>query len=93
MKKQFLVIGLVFLLLFSSVVPISIGADVKIPSNLIQSSNGGNTLYVGGSGPNNYTKIQDAINNADEGDTVFVYSGTYYEHFTINTTINLLLTF
>jgi parallel beta-helix repeat protein len=37
----------------------------------------GNTLYVGGSGPNNYTKIQDAIDNATDGDTVFVYNGTY----------------
>ncbi len=40
----------------------------------------GNTLYVGGSGPGNYTKIQDAIDNASDGDTVFVYSGVYYEH-------------
>ena len=39
----------------------------------------GNTLYVGGSGEGNYTKIQDAINNASDGDTVFVYNGTYYE--------------
>ena len=37
----------------------------------------GKTLYVGGSGPGNYTKIQDAINNAIDGDTIYVYSGTY----------------
>ncbi len=49
-----------------------------------------NTLYVGGSGPNNYTKIQDAINNASAGDTVFVYSGTYEEQVIINTTVNLI---
>jgi len=51
---------------------------------------GGNTLYVGGSGPNNYTKIQDAIDNANDGDTVFVYNGTYYENIIINKTINLI---
>ena len=39
----------------------------------------GNTLYVGGSGPNNYTKIQDAIDNASDGDTILVFSGTYNE--------------
>ena len=40
----------------------------------------GNTLYVGGNGPNNYTRIQDAVDNASDGDTVFVYNGTYYEN-------------
>jgi nitrous oxidase accessory protein len=34
-------------------------------------------LYVGGSGPGNYTNIQEAIDNATDGDTVFVYHGTY----------------
>ena len=38
---------------------------------------GGNTLYVGGDGPGNYSTIQDAIDDAVDGDTVFVYSGIY----------------
>ncbi len=42
------------------------------------------TLYVGGTGEGNYSTIQDAIDNASEEDTVFVYNGTYYEHVTIN---------
>lgn len=49
-----------------------------------------NTLYVGGSGPNNYTKIQDAIDNSTNGDIVFVYNGTYYENIIINKSINLI---
>ena len=50
-----------------------------------------NILYVGGSGSNNYTSIQNAINNATEGDTVFVYDdlSPYYENFSINKSINL----
>ena len=42
----------------------------------------GDILYVGGSGPNNYTKIQDAINAAVNGNTVYVYddSAPYYEN-------------
>jgi len=50
----------------------------------------GNTLYVGGSGPNNYTKIQDAIDNASDGDTVFVYNGTYYGNLNVSKSINLI---
>jgi parallel beta-helix repeat protein len=46
-------------------------------------------LLVGGSGPGNYSKIQDAIDNASNGDTIFVFNGTYNEHITIDKTINL----
>jgi len=52
----------------------------------------GNTLYVGGSGPGNYTKIQDALDNASTGDTVFVYdeSSPYTEHLWINSSVQLI---
>ncbi|EMR74655.1 hypothetical protein MBGDF03_00929 [Thermoplasmatales archaeon SCGC AB-540-F20] len=50
----------------------------------------GNTLYVGGSGPGNYSKIKDAYNAANPGDTIFVYSGIYYEFIDIDKTINLI---
>ena len=52
----------------------------------------GSWLYVGGSGPGNYTKIQDAINVSSDGDTVFVFdeSAPYYESLSINKSITLL---
>ena len=50
----------------------------------------GITLYVGGSGPDNYTKIQDAIDNASDGDTIFVYSGTYFEHVVVDKQLYLI---
>jgi parallel beta-helix repeat protein len=51
----------------------------------------GKTLYVGGSGEGNYTSIQDAVDNADNGDTVFVFNGIYYENVWIDEkTINLI---
>jgi parallel beta-helix repeat protein len=56
-----------------------------------QSASRGTWLYVGGSGPGNYTRIQDAINNANQGDTVFVYedSSPYNENLVITTSITL----
>jgi len=36
--------------------------------------------------PNDYSTIQEAVNNANEGDTVFVSSGIYYEHVMVNKT-------
>ena len=42
----------------------------------------GNWLYVGGSGPGNYSVIQDAVDNASDGDTVYVYHGIYSDYST-----------
>jgi len=44
------------------------------------------TVFV----PDNYTTIQDAINNANEGDTIFVRAGTYYEHVVVDKALSLL---
>jgi nitrous oxidase accessory protein len=49
----------------------------------------GETLYVGGAGPGNYTHIQDALDNATDGDTIFVYSGSYYEDIVIEKEVYL----
>jgi hypothetical protein len=38
----------------------------------------GKILYVGGSGPGNYSTIQEAIDAAEDGDTIFIYSGIYH---------------
>lgn len=50
----------------------------------------GRILYVGGDGPGNYTKIQDAIDNASNGDTIKVYPGVYDENVVINKEIRLI---
>ena len=52
----------------------------------IQPNHMGDTLYVGGSGLHNYSKIQDAVDNASTGDVIFVYSKAlpYYENIIIN---------
>jgi parallel beta-helix repeat protein len=61
----------------------------QINNQTINSSGRGDILYVGGSGPNNYTTIQSAIDDASHGDTVFVYkdSSPYYGVVVINKSI------
>jgi len=67
------------------------GTELK-QSNTISTLNFGNTLYVGGSGPSNYSTIQYAVDNASYLDTIFVYSGTYYENVKIYTSVVLIVT-
>jgi len=40
--------------------------------------------------PDQYPTIQSAINNANDGDTIFVESGTYFEHIVVNRTVSLV---
>ena len=68
---------------------ILMGSVTAINTIPIETQSRGNTLYVGGSGPGNYTRIQDAIDNASNGDTVFVYDGIYDEYLEINRAIHL----
>lgn len=42
------------------------------------------TWTVDDSGGADFTKIQDAINNASSKDTILVYSGTYFENVVVN---------
>lgn len=88
MKKEIVGI-LVCMLLVGTVLPVSATVAIKRTYN---SSYFGNTLYVGGSGEGNYTKIQDAIDDANPGDTVFVYdeSSPYYENLVVNKSISMI---
>jgi len=45
-----------------------------------------NVIYV----PDDYSTIQEAINYANSGDTIFVREGTYFEHVVINKSVSLI---
>ena len=68
--KNYIVGILVCILLITTVFPVS---GNELMGEMSISNSFGNTLYVGGSGPKNYSTIQEAINDASDGDTVFVY--------------------
>jgi parallel beta-helix repeat protein len=46
-------------------------------------------LYVGGEGPGNYSSIQEAVDHATEGDSIYVFAGEYVENVIIEKSLFL----
>jgi parallel beta-helix repeat protein len=87
MKRKCLAVGIILLFVGICIIPV-IAQDTAKP---ITPTSRGNWLYVGGTGPGNYTRIQDAINHSSDGDTVFVYddSSPYNESIYVKKSIIL----
>ena len=93
--RKALILGIIISFIGASVVPsISGAADNMITHTLVKTfvATDKNILYVGGPGGDNYTSIQDAIDAASNGDTVFVFdnSSPYYENIIVDKTIDLI---
>jgi len=88
--KKGLAVAIIVLFIGMGIIPSN--AAVSTKSSIL--SFDGNILYVGGSGPGNYSQIRDAIEDAYDGDTIFVYddSSPYIEYMTlvIDRSINLI---
>ena len=84
MIRKIVAVWVSLAMLFGLVVIVDVVTDI---TPLVKAAT---TLYVGGIGPGNYTNIQWAIDNATNGDTVFVYNGTYYENVIVNKMVNLI---
>jgi parallel beta-helix repeat protein len=88
MKRKCLAVGIILLFIGTAIIPTSGQPKEKLSSPASR----GHWLYVGGSGPGNYTSITSAIRDASNGDTIFVFhdSSPYYEHVTIDKKISLI---
>jgi len=74
--------GLALMIFFSSVALIfSLGSCETTAAS---------PLYVGGSGPGNYTVIQDALDNVTANGTIYVFPGTYHERLILTTPVHLI---
>ena len=82
-KGKLMAVGIICILTAAAFAPVAFFISFA-------SGNGGNTLYVGGDGPGNYTSIGDAISAAENGDNIFVYTGNYSEHLVVNKTLNII---
>jgi parallel beta-helix repeat protein len=81
MKKTrlFVIVILLFLCTFSFFLLPTTGEDITTP-----------TVYVGGSEPGNFTRIQDALNNVTTNGTVYVFPGRYHENLRIIKPVHLI---
>ncbi len=70
MHRKGLVIGILILLMSVNIIPSSLSEKLTSPTVII----------VDDEGDGDYTSIKEALSFANPGDTIEVYSGTYYEY-------------
>ena len=84
MKKQItMTLGISVLLTLSCFFPsvISFSSGFEESFSFISGSQAvGDIIIVDDEGDGDYLRIKDALNHSNPGDTIKVYSGTYYEH-------------
>ena len=74
MVRKGLILGIIFLFVGASIIPLTVSTIEK------------KTIFIES---NSRGFIQDLINNASKGDTIYIPSGIYYERIIINKSITL----
>jgi len=77
--RLMLISVMVFIFLNNFIIQIGVGAEIE-----------STVVYVGSNGAGEYLTIQQGIDQANDGDTVFVYNGTYNENIVIDKTLLLI---
>jgi parallel beta-helix repeat protein len=91
--KKIVLLALVSVLFSAAIVWGFIGPIVGHTNRSSSSSGEGKFVFVSSKTiwvPDNFTSIQEAINNASDGDTIFVCNGTYYENVFVSKAITLI---
>jgi parallel beta-helix repeat protein len=89
MKNKTTSIGIVFLLVLSGFIGCIIIVTPTVKASTTVYVDDDNMGFEDGSLANPFNTIQEGINAANNGDTVFVFDGTYFENVIVNKTINL----
>ena len=76
---------LVFVLVLTGFIGIY-SFDTMVHDGVVEAA----TIVVDAGGNGNYSKIQDAIDNASVGDTIYIWDGIYFENIVIDKSITLL---
>jgi len=77
-------------IVLSALVSISFLLCMGIFFQLVKPVGATTTWTVDDDGTADFSTIQEAINNANEGDTICVYNGTYYENVVVNRAVSLI---
>lgn len=86
-RKNVFTVGII-LIFFGAILTSSVNTTCSIPNEKITAYL--DTIIVDNEGDGDFTTIQDAIDSANPGEIILVYSGNYNENIVVDKAINLI---